>query len=212
MTGKTAMSAQPLLLRNRRAGSRTGPIYVTAGVVLVAVSRNLLTLRWPADAAAIRALGYGALLLVGVATGRSVGLSGRDLGLFSGHHMLRLSGALFLTGVLAAPGCGRGVSPLLVLTAFPGAVIVASVEEVLFRGVLFALIRRHWGAGGAVLLTSGAFSLAHLGLYPPPVLLLGLIAGLLLGSWRALTGDLVAPVVAHSVADAVASGALGGLP
>ncbi len=38
---------------------------------------------------------------------------------------------------------------------------------------------------------------------------MGLIAGLLLAVWRALTNDLLAPIVAHSAIDAIAKVALG---
>jgi membrane protease YdiL (CAAX protease family) len=110
--------------------------------------------------------------------------------------------------VLAVPGASQGVSVPAALAAVPGALAVATIEEFLFRGVLFALWCRHGGPGRAVLLTSIAFAAAHGSLYPLPVLILGVAVGVLLGSWRALTGDLVAPILAHTAADAVAAAAL----
>jgi membrane protease YdiL (CAAX protease family) len=85
------------------------------------------------------------------------------------------------------------------------------VEELLFRGVLFALARRAWGGGSATAVSSTAFALAHAALYPWPVLLLGLVAGLLLGLWRLASDDLAGPILAHALADAAAGAALGGL-
>jgi membrane protease YdiL (CAAX protease family) len=185
---------------------------VTGGVVLLALARNLLLRDWTGEAGAIQRCSYGLLLLVGVLAARGAGLGLRELGLGAGRLQVRLGGALLLTASLAAPGLVHGVSAPIVLAAIPAALAVAAIEELLFRGVLYTLWQRRIGRRGAIGLTSVAFALSHAFWYPPPVLLLGLVAGLLLATWRAFAGDLVAPVLAHAVADAVAAGALAGLP
>lgn len=188
-----------------------GVLCLTVAVVLLAIARNLLGRSRPGDATTIQLLGYGALLLVSIATAHAAGLGARQCGLGRDHVLRRLLGALLLTAVLAVPGLVRGVSVPVAVAALPGALAVAAVEELLFRGVLFALWQRRAGATPAVILSSLAFAATHLFLYPPPVLLLGVVAGLLLGSWRALADDLAAPIVAHTVADAIATGMLVGL-
>ncbi|HEV7214442.1 MAG TPA: CPBP family intramembrane glutamic endopeptidase, partial [Chloroflexota bacterium] len=185
---------------------------LTGGVVLLALTRNLLVRHSPSEAEAIQGCTYGLLLLVGILAARCAGLGPCELGIGIGRLNIRLCGALPLTVSLAAPALAHDVSAPIIFTAFPAALAVAAIEELLFRGALFSLWQQRIGTNAAIGVTSVAFAISHTFLYPPPVLLLGLLAGLLLASWRASTGDLVAPVLAHAVADAVAVGALGGLP
>jgi membrane protease YdiL (CAAX protease family) len=191
--------------------ARAGPLCLAVGVVLLAMARNLLAHSRSGDAVAIQLFGYGALVLVSMAAAHRAGLGVRQCGLGPDHLLRRLFGGLLLTAVLVAPGLLHGVSAPVALAALPGACAVAAVEELLFRGVLFSLWRQEAGAATAVILTSLAFAATHVFLYPPPILLLGVVVGLLFGSWRALADDLAAPIMAHTIADAVAMAMLGGL-
>ena len=183
---------------------RAGVLSLTIGVVLLSVARNLLARRWPGEMTAVQVPSYGLLLLATLLAAWYARLGARDLGLSWGRFKLRLGGALVLTVVLAAPGLMHGVSALAAVVAVPGALAVATIEELLFRGVLYTLWLRIAGTGSAIVLTSLAFAATHAFLYPLPVILLGLLAGLLLASWRALANDLVAPMLAHTAADAIA--------
>ena len=184
---------------------------VTSGIVLLALARNLLERHLVSDAATIQLCSDALFLVVSLALARSAGLDMPDLGLSTGRLMQRLGGAVFLTVVLAAPSLSHGGSAPVVLAALPAALTVATIEELVFRGVLFALWQRRTDALAATVLTSLAFAASHAFLYPPPVLLVGLITGLLLATWRALCVDLVAPSIAHTASDSLTAGVLGGL-
>jgi membrane protease YdiL (CAAX protease family) len=97
------------------------------------------------------------------------------------------------------------------------AVLNATLEELVFRGVLLDALEAQWGPLVAVLLTAAVFGLGHLSGYPPGpsgAVLAGLY-GVLLGWLRVRTGGLLLPIMAHIVADAaiygivVHSGAVG---
>ena len=104
-----------------------------------------------------------------------------------------------LAGVSTAPGIGRPAAPFL---SWVGAtILVATAEEVLLRGVLLDRIQRAGGLVPAVLLTSAVFALMHVPLYGWHVVPLDFAVGLGLAGVRLTTRGLIAPVVAHSVAD-----------
>lgn len=79
-------------------------------------------------------------------------------------------------------------------------------EELLFRGLLQdGLARAIGGSAGvaiAVLVASVAFGLAHP--ITPTYALLGALSGLYLGGLFLVTGNLLAPIVAHALYDLVA--------
>jgi len=75
-------------------------------------------------------------------------------------------------------------------------------EEVLFRGVIQTALVGHLPVWGAVAVTAALFGLAHC-LTPAYALLAGAI-GAYLGWLFAVTGNLLAPVVAHALYDLVA--------
>ncbi len=79
--------------------------------------------------------------------------------------------------------------------------LVATVEEVAFRGALFDTLQAGWGPGAALILTSGLFGVAHASLYGPASVPADVAAGLLFGGLRLASGGLVAPAVAHVLAD-----------
>lgn len=107
-----------------------------------------------------------------------------------------------LSGVRAAvPAAPFAV---LVLGGVGFAVINAVLEELVFRGVLQSSLEPAFGAGGAIVVQAVSFGVEHARGIPRGavgVLLAGTWA-LMLGALRRRSGGLLAPVVAHVVADA----------
>jgi membrane protease YdiL (CAAX protease family) len=83
----------------------------------------------------------------------------------------------------------------------PVVAIVAIAEEVVLRGVLFDAVRVWGGDGWALLATTVLFALIHLPLYGVGALPLDLAVGLLLGGLRIISGGVLAPAIAHVIAD-----------
>ena len=118
--------------------------------------------------------------------------------------------AIFLDG-----GQPQAVGVLEVFTAFDldllsSVLLVAAIvfvgplaEEVVFRGLLLPLLARVTSNVPAVLLSSGAFALAHVG-YGSLMIQVFMI-GLVLGWARLRTGGLLAPFLLHAAVNAVAS-------
>lgn len=104
-----------------------------------------------------------------------------------------------LAGSTTAPGIGRPAAPFLSWVAIT--MLVASAEEVLLRGILLDRIQRAGGLVPAVILTSAAFALMHVPLYGWHVVPLDFAVGLGLAGLRLTTRGLIAPAVAHIVAD-----------
>jgi membrane protease YdiL (CAAX protease family) len=79
-------------------------------------------------------------------------------------------------------------------------IVTPLVEELLFRGVLFPVAARSFGATGGVLFVSGLFGFVHVVTYGLDVYLIAqtLVAGLYLTWLRARTGSLVPSVAAHT--------------
>jgi membrane protease YdiL (CAAX protease family) len=80
-------------------------------------------------------------------------------------------------------------------------VVVATAEELVLRGALFRAIEASGGLVAAILVTTLAFALMHVPLYGWHVVPLDLGVGLWLAGLRLLSGGVVAPAVAHAVAD-----------
>jgi membrane protease YdiL (CAAX protease family) len=99
-----------------------------------------------------------------------------------------------LTGVAALPLDGY-LSWALIVT------IVALAEESLLRGSLFWAVERQHGAVAAVAVTSVAFALLHAPVYGWGVVPLDLAVGVWLGALRVAGGSVVAPAIAHMLAD-----------
>jgi len=104
-----------------------------------------------------------------------------------------------LSAVGSIPGLGRPAAPFVPWAAIIVGVAVA--EEAVLRGVLFDRLRRGGGALLAILGTTVVFALMHVPLYGWHVVPLDLAVGLALGGLRIATGGVVAPAVAHAVAD-----------
>jgi membrane protease YdiL (CAAX protease family) len=116
-------------------------------------------------------------------------------------------------------GCGGAVLVLAWLSAHNGApidlaqfntavalwtpvvAVVAVAEEVALRGVLFDAVRAWGGDGWALVATTLLFAAIHIPLYGIGSLPLDLAVGLLLGGLRIVSGGVLAPSVAHVIAD-----------
>jgi membrane protease YdiL (CAAX protease family) len=104
---------------------------------------------------------------------------------------VELLGGIFLAGI-----------------SFP--LLNATLEELVFRGVLFDAVESEWGWPMAVGVTALLFGIGHLGGYPPGpsgAVLAGIYGGVL-GLLRVWVGGLALPVVAHVAADATIFGIL----
>ncbi len=116
-----------------------------------------------------------------------------------------VAGGGVLTGawLLSHGGPGLQVAPINAGIALwsPVVALVAVAEEVAFRGVLFNAFRDWTGAGGALVGTTLVFGLIHVPLYGAGALPLDLAVGLLLGGLRIASGGVLAPAVAHVIAD-----------
>ena len=106
--------------------------------------------------------------------------------------------------------------PRLLLPLIPLAVLVTGpAEELLYRGVIQTRLREAFGAGAAILLASGVFSVVHIpaygatgGLDVSLLVTLGILflLGSFLGYAYERTGNLVVPAVAHGLFNAVMYG------
>jgi len=141
----------------------------------------------------------GALLAVALATGWRVTGPGRTstaLGVAGGAVLVGAwLGVRGIAGIHLAPAS----SAMALWT--PIVVAVAVAEEVALRGALFEAVRAVGGDGPALLTTTLVFALIHLPLYGTGALPLDLAAGLLLGGLRIVSGGVLAPAVAHVIAD-----------
>lgn len=110
--------------------------------------------------------------------------------------------------VLCLPAAVRhadGAVPTLPLHGYLpwafGVAVVAIAEEALLRGTLYTALEQRYGFRAALLVTTVAFALLHVPLYGWTVFLLDLAVGLCLGTLRAISGTVVAPAIAHTLAD-----------
>ncbi|PAT01462.1 hypothetical protein CI105_06120 [Candidatus Izimaplasma bacterium ZiA1] len=77
--------------------------------------------------------------------------------------------------------------------------VMAVFEEVLFRGILYGILRADYTAIPVILLTSTVFILPHLtnkGITPYSVISI-LLGGIILGLLREYSGDIIAPIGFH---------------
>ncbi len=85
---------------------------------------------------------------------------------------------------------------------FIAIVMAPVVEEITFRGIAFgALVTRGIGPIGAIILSSAAFAISHLQ-YSPAAMLVVFLSGIGFAVLRVLSGTVIVPIVAHSVANA----------
>jgi membrane protease YdiL (CAAX protease family) len=144
-----------------------------------------------------------ALLLGGAALALTAwGWPAEQLGLGRSKLGLRLLGGLALAAVLLLPTAARvSAVPILPAGLALAAVAVSIGEEIAFRGALFAALEEVGGGPLAVVGTTAVWTAAHALSHPPAFLLAVAAAGLLLGLWRLTCRDLVAPIIAHVIAD-----------
>jgi len=166
-----------------------------ACVLLVEWSRVLL-MRTPDLALPALAVGGAALAVL------AWGWPAERIGLGTSRLGLRVLGGFALAAVLLLPAAARpGAAPILPAGLALAAVAVSIGEEVAFRGALYAALEDVGGAPLAVLGSTLLWTLAHALSHPPAFLGAVAAAGLLLALWRWAFKDLVAPVIAHVIAD-----------
>jgi uncharacterized protein len=104
-----------------------------------------------------------------------------------------------LAGLLPVRALG---GPVLAGVVF--SLVNATLEELIFRGILFDAIDADWGQWAALGLTAVLFGYGHLTGYPPgwPGACLATAYAILLGLLRIASGGLLLPSAAHVVADA----------
>jgi membrane protease YdiL (CAAX protease family) len=112
-------------------------------------------------------------------------------------------GVLVAAWLTAHPAMVIDIAPLNGAIALwtPIVAVVAVAEEAIFRGVLFDAVRGWGGEGWALVATTALFALIHLPLYGVGALPLDIAVGLLLGGLRIVSGGMLAPSVAHVIAD-----------
>jgi membrane protease YdiL (CAAX protease family) len=88
-----------------------------------------------------------------------------------------------------------------IATWTPLVALIAVAEEVVLRGVLFNAVRASGGDGWALAATTVLFAAMHVPLYGLGALPLDLAVGLLLGGLRIASGGVLAPAIAHVIAD-----------
>jgi membrane protease YdiL (CAAX protease family) len=93
--------------------------------------------------------------------------------------------------------------PIISVSGAGWLLVVVGVEEVAFRGVLFALLRQAGGLPLAIAGSAVAFTVAHAASAGGPSLLLAALSGLYFGLLRAIRGDLWTSGFAHFLMDLV---------
>jgi membrane protease YdiL (CAAX protease family) len=84
--------------------------------------------------------------------------------------------------------------------AFFNLIIVAAVvEEILFRGILFKLLRRRYSAKWTILSTSILFSFAHVFIHSPLWAAATFIPGVIFGFLRDRYGNIYASTALHFI-------------
>lgn len=95
-----------------------------------------------------------------------------------------------------------GATPLsLAFALLSGAVIAPVAEEAFFRGLILPGLIARLGAGGAVIVSSALFAIAHL---VPPVIIPTFALGILLAILRLRFGSLWPPILLHASFNALA--------
>lgn len=188
----------------RTAGPGRAPALVAA-VGCAAVARVLIGGTAPAGsvpaAVAFAAVLAAAAVLGGARLGRISG-RGVGLGVAGGAALVAMS----LLGVTVVIG-GRAAASTLSWWV-PLVTLVAAVEELVFRGVLFEAVRGRRGDVVAIAVTALLFAAVHLPLYGAPAFPIDLCVGVFLGCLRVGSGGVTAPLLAHVLAD-VATGWVG---
>lgn len=186
-----------------RAGKSAAVPYQLLGFGILCVAmplfRDLLVRERPGSGPVVAAIGYGALLAGCYIAMRATRMSWAEIGIR----------VLTIRSVVLGIGAGiLVVAPVWRLPAISvsGAswlLLAVTVEEVAFRGVLYAVLRRIGGVPLAIGGSAVAFTVAHVASAGGPSLLLVALAGLYLGLLRAIRGDLWTSGLAHLVMNLV---------
>jgi membrane protease YdiL (CAAX protease family) len=187
--------------------------------------RRDLPLDRPAFArAALLTLAIAALVLVRAVAARSGNLDGLAVGLAFGIGLVAIGVPGRRIRLPRATELGLGVACGLALIGIafvgPGAaasillrpaadfapwaavtVLVASAEELVLRGALFDAFESAAGPIAAIAATSALFALMHVPLYGWHVVPLDLGVGVVFAGLRLMSGGVIAPALAHSLAD-----------
>ena len=114
-------------------------------------------------------------------------------------HSLARPDVSALTAKLPASAFGS-----LVLAGAIFSIVNATMEEIVFRGLLWSVIANEWNNGVALVITSVIFGIVHLNGYPPGLVgaVLAGLYGLALGILRRWTGGIALAFACHVCADA----------
>lgn len=151
-------------------------------------------------------VGFGVLLVaIAVSGGARIRFSATAYAAI-GSAAVGILGGLVLVGLALSGRPLAGPVPLFAPASsfLPWAgvtLLVAFAEELILRGVLFDAVAEAFGDIAAVATTSAVFALMHVPLYGWHVVPLDLGVGLWLGGLRLVSGSVVAPAIAHAVAD-----------
>lgn len=103
--------------------------------------------------------------------------------------------------LFSMPALIADISPARLLSAFLILVIlVATVEEILFRGMLQSNITDRFGAAVAIILSSILFGFMHSGMGSPGLIVFMSVVGIIIGAVYYLFGKLSLVVVIHGTA------------
>lgn len=189
----------------RRTWARRAVALLVLYLIALAVAGWLLPAPWAAWAPALAAfavlLTAQPFVALGVLSRAEIGLNAPRAGT-TRVVLIAIGLALALNVVVMLV---RGAAPVRLGAMTVAAVLVAAVlEEVVFRGVLLALLDRalpqRWRVAGAYIGWGGlALTAAFIALHGlRPGLLLGVVPAALLYLWlRERTGSLLAPIAAH---------------
>jgi uncharacterized protein len=132
-----------------------------------------------------------------VGLGLMFGLGGLFLGLVAATIWVSIVGPDVNSAVAEAFAGRRASVPVALLIAIVAIIVAPVCEEILFRGLLWgALERRGAGRWTAFAVTTIVFALFHFELERAPLLL---VIAVPIGLARAITGRLLAAIVAHQV-------------
>ncbi len=168
----------------------------------VPVVRDIFVGTNPASRSVLALDAYVLLLGAAVLRVQRFQLTRQETGLTAPTFRSLLLGCGAALALLLPTAVGNGYSiraPSLWVTGW--VLLVVPIEELYFRGLLFAAIHRLAGVRAAVLGSSAAFALAHGLAYPGKPLFVVAIAGVYLGVLRVITGNLWAPAIAHTWLD-----------
>jgi membrane protease YdiL (CAAX protease family) len=176
-----------------RPAARAGAL---TGYILAIEWARAMVMRAPLAAVPALILGGAALALT------AWGFTPAQLGLGRSRLGLRVLGGFALAVVLLLPAAPRmAAAPLLPPGLALAAIAVSVGEEVAFRGALYTALEEVGGAPLAVFGSTLLWTVAHLLSHPPAFLGAVAAAGLLLALWRWACKDIVAPIIAHVIAD-----------